>query len=296
MSETKKNPSPKTNYLNQCWSAVHTNQTLALDCFLSGTVETDDIPALMLHNQFSRFTLTFIDNSGNERKVMRVNIRAHEVPLLVEEYKNANKAKFDRKLSCTGAPKEEKSLPAAYTIRIRAGDLKGKTPAEILLADPSKEGELARHKGWLSSNLAKYPKNQDVIDAIDNALYLLSTGSLASQETVPSATTVVEIWRKDFKTMSSGSGNTRTNAKISISCDMESNNPWCFRIENSEHPLVNGAVDWNTVNNRRYGTIRLNDEEMANFITTLANVKSYFEAYEYPKAHDFTQRNSWNNR
>lgn len=287
--------STKYTRLHECWTAVHNNQTMALEYHPSGTAPTDDIPAFFLHNQFSRFVLCLIDNSGNERKIMRVNIRACEVADLIESYWLAKQAKFNWKMSgakeTTGTP----SLSPAYTVRIRAGDMKGKTPADVLLEDPSKKGELLRHKSWLTSFLSKYPQNQEVISAIDAAIDLLEEGELTPVEMTTSTSTTIDVWREDFKVMSNGSGSTRTNAKVHITCDFSSNNPWSFRLENSEHPLVNGSVDWNVVNNRRYGTMRLNDKEMSGFTSAIKSLTKYFEQHEFPKALDFVQRNSWHN-
>ena len=94
-------------YLQQCWSALQTNKTLGLDYYLSAPSGADDIPAMTLHDQFSRFTLTLIDNSGNERKIVRVNIRAKEIPYLLEKYEQISLAKFFHEMQAGKSNDEE---------------------------------------------------------------------------------------------------------------------------------------------------------------------------------------------
>lgn len=284
---------PKEDYLEQCWSAVHTNQTLALDFKLSGTQENDENPVYTLHNQFSRFVLGFIDNSGNVRKIMKANIRAREIADLLEKYKLVRQKLFDWECDQTEVP-EEKKLPPAYTVTIRAGEMKGKSPAEILLSDPSKVGELTRHKNWLSGFLSSFPRNQEVMDAIDEAIALLNSGELTPPDTPFATGRSMTVWRKDFKNMSNGSGTTTTGAKIAITCEFGSDNPWCFRIENCEYPITNGITDPDSPGlNRRYGTIRLNTEEMASFIYTIESLTTFFGMNEFPAAQKYVQKNNW---
>lgn len=283
-------------YLKQCWSALQSNKTLGLDFYLSAPSGKGDVPALTLHDPFSRYILTLIDNSGNERKIIRVNIRASEVPLLVSRYELVNMAKFFHE---TQVPKDDTEQEAAkpspaYTVRIRAGAMKGKTPAEILMEDPTKEGELVRHRDWLAGFLGQYPKNQEVIDAIDDAVYLLSEGQLTTKQ-AKTATSgkITDVWEAAFKTMSSGNPATRTIAQISLTCEYGARNPWCFTLQNAEHPFSNGEVDRKTVLNNKSGSFYLNDALMAEFIETIKSRKFLFENYVFGAAMNHVQQNEY---
>ena len=70
------------------------------------------------------------------------------------------------------------------------GYLTDKNPLQVILEDPEKgKTNLEKHRDFLSKNLAKYPKNQTQIDAINAALTLLASGSLkvsSGEEIVPS--------------------------------------------------------------------------------------------------------------
>ena len=283
---------PKIDYIYQCFSAVHTKQTLALDCCLSEVGEKDNIPVLSLHNGFSRFVLGFIDNSGATRQILRANIKAEEAADLLDQYEDMRHELFRWRFSHdTAAPADK--LPPAYTVSIRAGEMKGKTPAEVLLADPMKKGELIRHKEWLTSFLSTYPRNKEVIEAIDNAISLLSAGELTPPDDPLAAGCNAIFWQKDFKSMSNGSGTTATGAKITLSCDFGADNPWCFRFENVECPIVNGIADFTNSTNRRYGTMRLNREEMAQFIHQIKVLLWAHELTAYTKAKEFVEKNNY---
>ena len=73
----------------------------------------------------------------------------------------------------------------AYETRFKAGHLKDRTPAEILLEDDDGEKKLRTQRDFLADNLKKYPRNKGLIDAIDMALKLAEEGSL--EKGAPSA-------------------------------------------------------------------------------------------------------------
>ena len=51
-----------------------------------------------------------------------------------------------------------------------SGNLKGKTPIEVLLSDPGNgKKSLNDQYIWLKSNLEKYPKNRELMEAIEDA-------------------------------------------------------------------------------------------------------------------------------
>jgi hypothetical protein len=273
-------------YNRQCWSAMTTNKTFSLDFNLSATDGNGNIPALELHDAFSRFTLTLIDNSGNERKIVRFNIKEKELDNFLTRYKQTSNAKFQHEMQASKPQEAAPSKPSpAYTTRIFAGAMKDKTPAEILMEDPTKEGELLRHRDWLVAHLGTYPKNQGVIDAINDAVYLLADGLLSPAEApVEDDRTKVSVWSAEFKSMSSGNPSTRTGAYVTLTCDFTARNPWCFSIRNSEHPFSNGEVDKKTVLNTKSGTFHMNDETMSHLMGVIERRREQFEERVFGRA------------
>lgn len=78
----------------------------------------------------------------------------------------------------------------AYAVKFFIGEFRGKTPAQVLTEDPENVDKLLKQKEQLSANVSRYPKNQDQIDAIDEAITLLENGMLAESvtDTMPATT------------------------------------------------------------------------------------------------------------
>lgn len=96
-----------------------------------------------------------------------------------------------------GAKQQE--LPSgdkARNVVIRLGppQVKGKTPWAALAEDPANKERLLTHAEFLKKNLGKYPKNQEEIDAINEAVVLFDHGKLANESGEP----VVPTSRKNI--------------------------------------------------------------------------------------------------
>ena len=168
----------RTNYPWQINSVIHkskaTTKTLGIEAMLFSPKGEDDvrIPAapLEMHEGYSRFKgVLIVKDSDSNKKVLTFNIPAKTVPyihkrteMLIENtiLTNAMKKQNTEK-------KEESSK--AYTVLIKSGKLKDKTPAEALLEDEKNLTLLNNQKKWLEQNLAKYPTNKEQIDAINEA-------------------------------------------------------------------------------------------------------------------------------
>lgn len=133
-------------------------------------------PLLFHHDTFSRFNFVLINE---EKKAATANINVKEIPGIFRRIRNLEL----KEMLLSGKEKGETAKSPAYTIAITSGKLKGKTPAALLLEDAQKnQGLLISQKKWLESNLAKYPRNEAQIKAIEDALNLFANGKLAAEE------------------------------------------------------------------------------------------------------------------
>lgn len=106
--------------------------------------------------------------------------------------------KLKEKKNETAAP----ALPSgdkAKSVTITLGNFKGKTPYAVLVEDPSKKDALLQHADFLSKNLQKYPKNQEQIDAIKEAVLLLEKGAMnadgkAAADASVGASDIIQIY------------------------------------------------------------------------------------------------------
>lgn len=136
-------------------------------------------PLTMHHEVFSRFNFVIINA---DKKATSANIPVSAIPGIFQSVKDFNILSKFKNLNLS-AQKEKVSENIAYTTKISAGKLKGKTPAAVLLENPEDKKLLENQISWLKQNLKNYPKNQSQIDAIKEAIRLFDHGELDSTPT-----------------------------------------------------------------------------------------------------------------
>lgn len=145
-------------------------------------------PLLFHHDTFSRFHFALFNE---ENKVVTANIPVSEMPGIFSAInEQLLVSKLSKRIQQNGNKATDVS-GAAYNIRIASGKLKGKTPASVLFESPENEQLLKNQVLWLESNLSRYPKNKEQIDAINEALNLYHTGRLATDAAVSSDRIVI---------------------------------------------------------------------------------------------------------
>lgn len=254
-------------YPAQCWAAIRTNQTIACDAYLHEPNGDDTVPPLMFFTPWSRFTISIIDNTKSETIVVSCNILAgDELSVLNANYLKTLHINNDKS-------SERESLSPAYIVTLRSGDMKGRTPAEILKNDPTKVQELNRTKAYLERNLSAYPKNQEVIDAIDDALFLLDTGKLEDKKVKSDAFVLLD---KNFKRM----GGNKVQAHIAWMYNAQNRYPYSISITNSDIKEI--KADGTVISeNPRSSTIYLSEEEMAGLIHAMLDIRTCFKMLHF---------------
>ncbi len=136
------------------------NKTFSIEAHMQQ--EKDESP-LKVFGQFSRFVFAVISDG----KAATCNIHTDEVAALqrITDYA------YNKQLEAKAAPAaEETNVSPAFTKRFMTGTLKGKTPVEVLAEYGDKGKEMLNNQyKFLKENLAKFPKNQELIDAIIEA-------------------------------------------------------------------------------------------------------------------------------
>ena len=90
--------------------------------------------------------------------------------------------------------KGESELSSGYTVQFTSGNLKGKTPAQIIFETEDKEEAkkvLRKQYVWLKDNAKRYPKNVEQMNAILDAVKLFEAGQLSATKTKQSGTATV---------------------------------------------------------------------------------------------------------
>ena len=145
---------------------------------------------------FSRFVFTLICKENGETTVLTGNMPADDIyDVTAETELVLQRTAFFEMLSAMKRKPAAASANNAdtapgnspgFTVTFRMGNLKGKTPVGVLQEDAANGVKtLEAQKGFFQANLAKFPKNQEVIDAINDALALFQAGRLDGVQAAP---------------------------------------------------------------------------------------------------------------
>ena len=129
------------------------NKTFSVEARYSR--EEEDSP-LKVFNHFSRFVFAIIA----EGKASTCNIHLdslEEINAITDVIKKDYYNKEETHSNNTSP---------AFTKKFFSGDLKGKTPIEVLLENPNGKEILKTQYKWLKENLEKFPKNKELMEAI----------------------------------------------------------------------------------------------------------------------------------
>lgn len=300
----------KTKYPFQIESIIHKSakayKTFGMDARLFSPQEETEgrepSAPLEMHEGYSVFRGTLIHKEGTEKKYVSFNIPAEEVPYIHKKTEMAISIAMNEKIAtstCPGsnsgkagfAPKTvletgTESTPA-YTVKISSGVLKGKTPAQVLLESDANLSSLEKQSGWLKENLAKYPRNQIQIDAIEDAISLHKAGKLIKSDAVPASSVAIEIYSCPPKNVKPLDEKGRfTVYDVSIIYDSSRGLPITITVNNCFAPVntekgneieMSKAVDKKTV------SMALSENEWFTMIDKMKAQKIMFESLSYPE-------------
>lgn len=152
--------------------SIHREKTLSITPSLIRPEAAKNEQPLMIYGGkgLSRFAFCLIDENKNR---VIANMRASEAGMMLEKSRHA--AFLQTQAAC--AAKADASSPA-YVYRFKMGNLKGRTPAEILLNDADGAAKLQQMFGYLQQNVNRFRANQQGMDAINDAFNLLNAGKL----------------------------------------------------------------------------------------------------------------------
>lgn len=265
----------ENKYNNQIASVLRSKKTLGVDSFLSTPNIKKGQPALEMHAGYSRFVFTILDSTSGTMKTAHVNIPAMDVALLKVRTEYA----INQMMNTSSTPNTD--LSEAYTVKLLSRDFSGKSPAQVLIENPDNREKLEQTRRWLEDNKARYPKNQEQIDAINDALDLLDLGQLNA---VSTNDTIIELYREDIKIPNSNKLNENGKTfvySINIVCDTSKDFPFAINITNcyatpKRSPYGQVIVDMKTAEKQTKLSILLNTKEWFNIVNRMdSNVKCF---------------------
>ena len=321
MNNKKNNTNNLKSYPRQVKAIKRTDITLSIDAWLY--LPNEDMPPLEMHNIFSRFALTILNrNNKNEIETVTANIPAEEIfaikaitnavissSMLNKNYlKSLQNNTIENKIQKQEETNDEDfTSKKAFNVKIGNGNLKGKTPGEVLLDNPNNKNLLINQKKWLETNLDRYPRNKDQIDAINEALELLNTGKLSSinnnQKTsiVSNGTNSIDIYRADIRIPNKNkvdeNGNTFVYSVL-ISFDDNNTYPFSIQITNMKAKTnedEKGMITANLKNavDKKVKKMSLSMNEWLKIVERMSNTVNNFETVNFVKQYKIAEENSY---
>lgn len=202
---------------------------------------------LEFYSDFSRLTAVVI----NERKQAATgNIRAREIPDLIRRSDFICMKEMEHSLSAGTEgqgefPGVDMNSPA-FTVTLASGaDMRGKTPVQFLLENPSvNRDRLAAQYAWLKENLDANPNyrnsNMRQMDAINRAVALLDKGLLSpamSRDAQVKPFTIFSTGMRPLIRRKGGDGMCFVY-EVDIVWNLGAKNPLDFTITNYYAPVV----------------------------------------------------------
>lgn len=289
----------KIEYPNQIGSVVRSKKTFGIDAFLApATTETGQSP-LEMHAGFSRFVFTIIDSTTGTKQFIHANIHPDEVELIKKKTELSIERIFALENGIESEEKEE--LSKAYTVLMTSREIAKKTPAQLLNEDPANRAKLEAAKKWLEANISRYPKNQEQIDAIDDALDLFDLGQLKSE--VKTASKVIDIYREDTKIPNAKKLNPKFHNKtfvysISIVCEPGKDYPFAINIMNcyaTPKTTATGGIvaEMSSAEGKNNFSILLTEKEWSKLVTKMDKVTRLFEEKNFDVLYDVMKSKSY---
>ena len=284
----------EVKYPNQVDAVVRQKKTLGIDAFLSiPDVKSGNSP-LEMHSGYSRYVLTILDSTSGMMKTIHANVPANDVALIKKKTDLAIEKIFKAK----NAVKEE--LSPAYTVSLVSREYSSKTPAQVLLEDEENKAKLLKTKSWLEDNLAKYPRNKEQIDAIDDAINLLELGMLEDKSD-PETNQVIEIYSEDIKIPNARKLNENKKTfvySISICCKPENDFPFGVNIMNCYAPVIKNPygqiiAEMGKAEKMEKTSIMLTEKEWFRVINKMDSVTKMFEKENYPYLMELSKSKSY---
>lgn len=169
-----------SNYPFEIVSLVQ-KKTFSVEAHFSDPEESH--PLEIMGSKFSRFVFAVISD-GN---ALSANIPVNLLPDIRRRTDYAMARQLNQECHQTNGGNSP-----AFTTQFRFGPFQGMTPAQVLAEDPAGKDKLSNQYLILQQQLAKYPGNQKLMDAIDDA-FNQAPASLKAKKVPPFSISLLDI-------------------------------------------------------------------------------------------------------
>ncbi len=181
------NETKVSKYPNEAVSIVRQKTFSWAPTFVLAESKNGEDPAKVHDSRYSRVDVTLIDK---DKTFVSSCIKQ---PALAGIIKASDYA-FNKHMDALYGPKAPSTGASdkAYSMKFMSGNLKGKTVAEVALTDG--EETLKNQYEFLKKNVEKFPKNKELMDAINITVKALREGKLSEADTAKAAAPFITIY------------------------------------------------------------------------------------------------------
>ena len=236
---------------NESFVVKNKTQTMAIDNALGPPGKYDK---QLGWAGYSRFSVTIIDKSQTETKIVKANIPAIDMLNINRAIQEVRQARamypyFSALISCQAQgisktePKPNSSGKALTNQRFIFGKHKGRTVTEVANLNDGSDfvKELSGIRKILSENVEKFANNPGLINDIDIILEQVESGKVTTatseRTSIPSKRDVYKVQYKPIMSHSDGEGRYLVYDLV-ITCDFKKDSyPWQVNIVNRYAPV-----------------------------------------------------------
>lgn len=274
-----------TKYPREVAAVVRKTKAIAISAYYNlAKADEGDTPLAIYDKTFSRLTVAALDTEAKGKGSATANIPVRELAEIFVRTDYAFTKHMDALYSTNDSDAEPTS--SAYTVRISAGTLKGKTPAEVLIDDPEGGMEaLKKQYAWLKENAEKYPKNKVQMQAIKEASDLLKAGKL-SAASAKSANKPIVLYNAEARALirKKREDGMCPVHNLDIVWNLGEDSPVCVTVTNFYAPVLeraDGTISPQVKNMDRESMVRISmnctSKEWLNTIRAIKASMSQFE-------------------
>lgn len=271
-----------TKYPLEVGKVIRKDKSFSITSYLYRANGQEGESPYEVYGKFSRFVFSLLDMGGGIRRAVKINVNPNDIADISKRTEYALHKQIEAE--CCDSTNEEDTGNTSNVI-FNMGTLKGRTPASVLAE--GKREELEKQRSFLLANVGKYPANQKLINAIDEAFRQQTEGTLAQTQNAPK-TSSIRLYSSGLKPQQRrqrSDGKCEVN-EMRITWDVGNKYPVTIEITNyyaSVLKLADGRLNVRDVDNSSRVTLRAVASE-AEWINILRKIETNMHMFEILQA------------
>lgn len=244
--------------------------------------ELENATPYSIHSNFSVFKMKHLEAG----KCVSANIPPKRLADIEAKTNIANNLIMKYRLK----PKKSGETSDCYTLKFKFGSFKDKTPAQVLLDNPSNKEKIIEERKVLENNLSNQKfaaANKQMINAINDAISKLEAGTLSSSSAGTTSNDAFFIYCEDCKIpnirkLVEKHGKQVTYVySIKVYCNPEMDNPIIVEMMNCWAPVNKNEIVMNEAVDTERSKFFLTEMEWNQILKEMIQCESMFKMFNY---------------